>query len=177
MTRSETNCWRTLITPLNFYVRILMASRFIQLVPTNHFPFWHPPKIKICPPLAPRSGITFSSRISSPSTLEHATYQKTLHRKLTPMDASNSMRTNNLTALIELQASCQSLLQVTLKMPLMISWSNLKAMHIRSATNPPNKKIAKLRRCSLAFQRVYAPRVSCVPFGMGLKMWEDVVHC
>ncbi len=42
-------------------------------------------------------------------------------------------------------------------------------MHIRSATNPPNKKIAKLRRCSPAFQQVYAPRVSCVPFNMGSK--------
>jgi hypothetical protein len=31
------------------------------------------------------------------------------------------------------------------------------------------KKIAKLRRCSPAFQRVYSPRVSCVPLGMGSK--------
>jgi hypothetical protein len=35
---------------------------------------------------------------------------------------------------------------------------------------PTKQKNLKLRRCSLAFQRVYAPMVSCIPFGMGSKM-------
>jgi hypothetical protein len=78
-------------------------------------------KDKICPPLAPRSGIISTSRITSPSTQECATNKQKKRKKLTPMAVANLMRTDNLMDLIGLLESCQYLLQVMSRIPLIIS--------------------------------------------------------
>ncbi len=55
-------------------------------------------------------------------------------------------------------------------------WFSSRVIHIRyTIRNPPNKRTAKPRRCSMAFPLVYALRVLCAPSAMG---WRNVRrHC
>ncbi len=151
-----------------------MASRFTPIVPINHSQFWPPPRVQICHYLHQDQGLFLYTK----SFLAHSRYAQQAksppHKKLMQMGASYLMRTHNLMDRIELQALCQSHHQGTSMRPLIICWLNSRAMRTRSATNLPNWRIAKQRRCLPAFLLVYAPRVSCALFGMA---WRKARSC